>query len=357
MPILREVGIGGFRCLEDTRLRLHPRLNWIVGDNGAGKTSVLEAIYWLGRGRSFRASRPALCTRHGDSAWLVRGRIGFTDRPDDVVRIGYSGGGIATHRNQATTTLVEHARVLPMQMVEPGLHRVVEDGPAYRRRFLDWGMFHVEPRYLALWRSYARALRQRNQVLRSGAGSDQLDAWTHELIRTGTELATAREAGLAGLREAFAVRCGSLDLGTAEIRLHPGWEAGKSLAGAIRDRSEQDQRQGVTGAGPHRAELRIRLGEGEARDRVSRGQQKLLLSALCLAQADVIFAATAIRPLVLLDDFTAELGRAYQERLAGLLAGYEGQCVITALTPPEGAVTADDAAMFHVEQGRIVTRD
>lgn len=357
MPILREVGIGGFRCLEDTRLRLHPRLNWIIGDNGAGKTSVLEAIYWLGRGRSFRASRPGICTRHGESAWLVRGRIGFTDRPDDVLRIGYSGGGVATHRNEAATTLVEHARLLPMQMVEPGLHRVMEDGPAYRRRFLDWGMFHVEPRYLALWRAYARALRQRNQVLRSGAGADQQDAWAHELIRTGEALATARESGLSGLREAFAARCASLDLGSAEIRLLPGWDAGRSLADAVRERSEQDQRQGVTGAGPHRAELRIRLDASAARDRVSRGQQKLLLSALCLAQADVIHAATGIRPLVLLDDFTAELGNAYQQRLAGMLAGYDGQCVVTALTAPEGSVPCDDAAMFHVEQGRVIAGD
>lgn len=357
MTHIVDCTIRQFRCLADSRLDLDPSLNWFVGDNGAGKTSVLESLYWLARGKSFRGAPAARCARSAATAWNVSARIRSSDAPADRLNLQFDPGGLVARCNEATTTLVEQARRLPLQMIEPGLHRVVEDGPAYRRRFLDWGMFHVEPSYLEAWRAYARALKQRNAALRSGQSAAHLQAWTNELAHSGARLAALRDKGVAALQAPFQQRCSALGLEAAELALLPGWDPDRSLADALSARAEQDQRQRTTTVGPHRCELRISVAGQSARDHVSRGQQKVLLVALSLAQADVLQSAADVVPVLLMDDFTAELGSGFQARVVQALSDYPGQSIVTSLEHSPAMLEAARGRWFHVEHGRIRRKD
>lgn len=351
--ILRKLSVRGFRCLADQEISLHPRMNWLIGGNAEGKTSLLEAAYWLGRGKSFRTNRPGLCIRSGASGWRVGARIERPDQPDDRVAIQYQGQALELTRNDRQERLVDHARITPVLLIEPGLHRVVEDGPGYRRRFLDWGMFHVEHGYLTLWRAYSRSLRQRNAALRERGAASTLKAWTQELAQRGEALNAARQSGMSLLQERFRERGRALGLPDVAVSLYPGWDKSESFAETLAARAETDRRQGVTSSGPHRAELRFSMNGEVARQHVSRGQQKLLIAALSLAQADVIATAKGFQPLLLLDDFTAELGAGFQDRLLAELAGYSGQSVISSLDAPGALNRAPEKVVFHVEQGQL----
>lgn len=351
--MLSQVQVRGFRCLVDQEVTLHPRMNWLIGGNAAGKTSALEAVYWLGRGKSFRTARAVQCIRRGEQAWRVAARLEHADRPPDRIAVRFSGGRLEPSCNERAETVVAQARRVPVQLIEAGLHRVVEDGPGYRRRFLDWGMFHVEQDYLSLWRAYARALRQRNALLRGGADAGSLSAWTRELVERGEALAAVRARGMARLREQFRARGAQVGLADVDVRLYQGWDEGSSLATVLAAREHRDRRTGVTGSGPHRAELHFHMDGAQAREQISRGQQKLLLAALSLAQADVIAEIADAQALLLLDDFTAELDPDFQAQLIEVLADYPGQSIISSLERPMGLSGRLPMQMFHVEHGRL----
>lgn len=354
MPDISDLRLQGYRCLADQRVQLGPRCNWVYGDNAAGKTSLLEAVYWLGRGRSFRTARPEQCRRTQASGWAVSAAVhARIEAPADHLRAVWSDGVLSHYCNEARTTLVEQAKRLPVQLVEPGMHRLVEDGPAYRRRFLDWGMFHVEPDYLDAWRRYARALRQRNAQLRQPGGDRELIAWTHELAAAGERLHSLRAEGVHRLQQCFSERCEALGLPPAEVELSAGWSGDGVLQQQLEERIARDRRSGHTSLGPHRAELRVSVEEQQARAHISRGQQKMLLVAMHLALADLLHAASGHWPVLLLDDFTAELAQRLQQHLADSLGAYRGQSIITSLWPPEGGLLTDNAAVFHVERGAL----
>lgn len=351
---LSRLELRGFRCLGDQAVDLEIGINCVVGDNAAGKTSLLEAVFLLGRGRSFRARSAVECLRHGEAGWRLGGRITREEAPTDHQVLRFDGKAMRPECNGKSERFVEFARRLPVQLIEPGLHRVVEDGPGYRRRFLDWGMFHVEPRYLQAWQRYSRALRQRNALLRTRSGpGEELRSWTHELARCGSSLQAMRERGVHALQQRFAARGAALGLPELEVSLRRGWDDELDLDAALAARCDTDRRQGVTGVGPHRAELRFRMAGELVRQTISRGQQKLMLVALSLAQAELVQEALGIWPVVLLDDFTAELGGDYQQALAGALRDYRGQTVVCALQTPPVLKDERSTTMFHVEQGRI----
>jgi DNA replication and repair protein RecF len=249
-------------------------------------------------------------------------------------------------------SLADAARILPAQIIEPGSHRLLEEGPAWRRRYLDWGLFHVEPSFFPAWRRYQRALRQRNQVLRQGGSRDLVRAWDPDLAEAGELMHSLR----AALVEKLLVPLGRmvrqlLDTDAWQLELSRGWSSEESLAETLVSGYSRDLSQGQTMHGPHRAELKLRLHDHAARNRVSRGQQKLLVCALALAQTSLVSEAAGVSPVLLLDDFSAELGAEFQRRLAVALSSYRGQQVVTATD--RAAALGAPAAVFHVEHGRV----
>jgi DNA replication and repair protein RecF len=352
---LAQLRADNFRLIQNLSLQPHRRLNFILGPNAAGKTSLLEAIYVLGRGKSFRGHSPAeLAGAHG-RRWGTAGQVIAGDRPGEDVSVRWTPAGIvASLAAQGDVAVLELVRALPIQILEPGMHRLLQDGPSYRRSFLDWGVFHVEHDFYPTWRRFHRALRQRNQALRTGGESAAIRAWEGELVDSSLRIQALRQAHLDAIRQRFGILVRDL-LGISDwtLDLHPGWSREHGYAESLTAQLARDRRMGTTVEGAHRAELRIRLDAHNARNRVSRGQQKLLVAALLIAQAELIRTQRGVAPLLLVDDFGAELATEFQRRFLGALQSYPGQLFITSFELGDGLASVRDAALFHVEQGTV----
>ncbi|HEY3809233.1 MAG TPA: DNA replication/repair protein RecF [Steroidobacteraceae bacterium] len=346
---LAALQLADLRCLQSASLELHPRLNLISGDNGAGKTSLLEAIFLLGRGRSFRTRHTAQLIRHGAQRLWVHGHttpppghsLGMDCQRDEGIQIRID--------RLPAGSRVELSQLLPVQVIDPGIHRLLEDGPAQRRRWFDWAMFHVEPNFMRHWQGYTRALRQRNAALQSGG---ELAPWDAELSRLGELLTAGRARLLEELQPYWNAARTSLGAVDVALGFFQGWSREMSLADSIRAHTGRDQDRGATGVGPHRFDILLRLEGRSAREIVSRGQQKLLGIAMALAMARYL-AERADRPTtLLLDDPAAELDA---ERTAALLATVRdlgAQLVVTTLQPEDERLGVPDA-VFHVERGVV----
>ncbi len=352
---VEQLRIERLRNLGAVELAPAPGFNWLVGANGAGKTSVLEALHLLGYGRSFRRGGPEVLIQRGAAALQVFARI----RAGAVVHaLGFERG---TRRWQARvdgdsvptlTALLQHCALV---CFEPGSHALIGGGSDERRRFVDWGLFHVEPTFLLQWRRYHRALKQRNALLKQAARDQDHQPWELELADSGARLHDLR-AGyiqrlapvLAGVLPALAPSLGAVSV---------GWTAGwrieqESLADALQRTRLRDRDIGHTTVGPHRADWRLEIAAVADRDGLSRGQEKLAALAVLLAQATLQAEACGDWPILALDDLPSELDRPHLARTLDWLSEQPAQVWISATERPLPSVAGQ--GMFHVEQGRII---
>ncbi len=326
---LRRLQVTDFRCLQAANIELDPRFTLISGPNASGKTSLLEALFVLGRGRSFRTRRLEHLIRRGAERFVVFGEVESGERRIPVGVEGSPDGMRAKISGATVGSLAELAVVFPVQIIDPEVHKLIEEGPARRRRYLDWGVFHVEPGFMETWQRYHQVLKQRNAALKQARA---VAAWDFDLIRCGEEISQARVRYVAqlGVEAARLAReLLGLDL---QLSYRCGWVRGQSLSEALGLSARLDAERGTTQVGPHRGELSIQLDGVGARDRISRGQQKLLAAALLLAQLKLFPAHLPLQPSLLLDDPAAELDH---ERLAALIhevAGQRNQLVVTTLS-------------------------
>jgi DNA replication and repair protein RecF len=351
---LERLSIEDFRCVERAELDFDVRCNLITGENASGKTSLLEAIFFLGRGRSFRSTRNEALVRTGVGNFSLVGRTsqGGLSQP---LGIRFGADGIeARFAGRPVSGLAELATRLPVQAIDPEVHRLVDGGPQERRRYLDWGVFHVEPGFVEHWRRYQRALRQRNASLRAGQSEALVRAWDPELLEAGREVASHRQRYLGGLQAAVRNTGHRLLDADVEISLHQGWSAERDLGEALEHSLARDRERGLTHPGPHRADLAVRISGQPARDRVSRGQQKLLAAAMLLGQLENDAAQGSSVAALLVDDPAAELDGANLERLLTVVLGLPAQLFITALDPRNPVLKSLPAGRrFHVEHGSV----
>lgn len=351
MPLSR-VRITTFRCLGAAELELDSRRNYIFGSNGAGKTSLLEAVFVLGRGRSFRTRQMRRLVQHGSDGFAVFGEA----EADSVSRrlgVAYGAGRLEKKIDgQPATGMAELAALLPVHVIDPSMHGLVEGGPSERRRFLDWGVFHVEHAYLETWKRYRRVLSQRNAALKHSAGSAALRPWSEALVEAGTAVERSRQSYLDRLAP-FVDEFGRRLLDTPfTVEYRSGWPADATLAEALAAGEARDRQSGTTESGPHRAELVLRLAGRRVQDEASRGQQKLTAAALILAQVAVESADRPLRSILVVDDPVAELDSGSLQRLLAALGDLRAQLVFTALTPSHLPPEAD-SPVFHVERGEV----
>jgi DNA replication and repair protein RecF len=351
---LERLAIEDFRCVERAELDFDARCNLITGENASGKTSLLEAIFFLGRGRSFRSTRSDVLIRTGTEQFGLIGRT-FRHGVSQPLGMRVTGKGIeARFAGRPVGGLAELATLLPVQAIDPEVHRLVDGGPQERRRYLDWGVFHVEPGFVEHWRRYQRALRQRNAALRAGQSSTLVRAWDPELIEAGEEVASHRKRYVTGLRAAVRSAGQRLLQAEVEIGLHQGWAVERSLGEALEHSCARDRERGMTQAGPHRADLSVRISGQPARDRVSRGQQKLLAAAMLLGQLEHDAASGSSVAALLVDDPAAELDAPNLERLLAEILNLPAQLFITALDPRNPILESLPAGRrFHVEHGSV----
>jgi DNA replication and repair protein RecF len=331
-------------------MRLDPRRNYIFGSNGAGKTSLLEAIYLLGRGRSFRTRQNRRLIQHGQRRFSVFAEQQTESGPRRLgVALGQGGLDVRLDGEPARG-MTALARVLPVHVIEPNIHRLIEGGPRERRRFLDWGVFHVEHLYLDNWRRFRRILGQRNAALKQGQA---VAVWDDALIEAAETVHSARVSYAEALTGALA-GVGEGLLGTEiEVEYRSGWSRDLTMREALEGSLQKDRTIGLTHIGPHRADLRVMMNARGVREEVSRGQQKLIAAALILAQIRVFASHRGDGGVLLVDDPAAELDQAALDALLTAMQGLPAQLLLTGLSearlPPAGG-----CPVFHVEQGKVV---
>lgn len=361
--LIRRLRVQSFRRFAEAELHPQPGFNLITGDNGSGKTSLLEAMHLLAHGRSFRGRVRDGLIRYGDPALNVfaEWQVGT----DTIRRAGlqHTGGDWDARLDGAPVGhLGELCEALAVVSVEPGSHALI-DGPSEgRRRYLDWGLFHVERTdrggdFLLQWRRHARALKQRNALLRQQRVDAQLDAWEHELAQAGDALTAQREAHVARLQPHLDAMTASLlpAAGGAQLALSPGWRRHElSLADALLLARDRDLVQGHTSVGPHRADLRLELRDLPGRDGLSRGQGKLAALALLLAQAAYLATQDGHWPVLQLDDLASELDHHHQRRVLQTLHACGAQVFVTGTELPLVLQQLDlPITRFHVEHGVV----
>jgi DNA replication and repair protein RecF len=347
---LVQLTVEDLRCLQRAELTLDPQRNLIWGSNGSGKTSLLEAIFLLGRGRSFRTRNSDRLIRHGQPRLTVFGRTDGMPPQAVGVQVAKAGGTTARINGATAGSLTELSQAFPVQVIDPGVHKLVEEGGFRRRRWMDWAVFHVEQGFADLWVRYTRAVKQRNAALRSQPA--QASAWDPEVARLGELIAEARRGMLEQMQPGW--RQSVLALSGLEVDLHysRGWSQDVPLAQALVDSRVRDQARGLTHSGPHRADVLVRLNGRPAREILSRGQQKLVAIAMTLAQIQLLQERTAITPTLLLDDPAAELDGPHLLRFIEEVSHLKCQLVLTSLQP-ESDLFGRPERVFHVEQGRV----
>lgn len=353
---LSRLLIKDFRNIESADLALAPGFNFLVGANGSGKTSVLEAIYTLGHGRAFRSLQIGRVIRHDRLAFVLHGRlheqareiaIGLTkDRlGESTVRIDGSDG----HK------VAELALLLPMQLITPEGFTLLNGGPKYRRAFLDWGCFHNEPGFFTAWSNLKRLLKQRNAALRQVSHYNQLRAWDQELVPLAERLSQWRADYSSAIADDMTETCRQfLPEFELSFSFQRGWEKESDYGEVLMRSFERDRQLTYTAHGPHKADFRIRANGAPVEDTLSRGQLKLLMCALRLAQGEFLTRQNGQRCLYLIDDFASELDDARRSLLASRLKATQSQVFVSAISAEHVTDMADkNSKMFVVEQGKI----
>ena len=353
---LEQLRIRGMRCLTGVSLALDPGINVFVGANGAGKTSVLEAVFLLSHARSFRSGASEVLQQRGAPQLSVFAELRHAD--DRIFRLGLGRAGARWEAklDGESVTMGQLVSDCAVVCFEPGSHALIAGAAEERRRYLDWGVFHVEHDFLASWRRYQRALKQRNSLLRSTtAATDELFApWEAELAQTAHLIDHLRRTYLDLLRPKLAASIAGLlpELGSVELRYRRGWSEDRELAQQLRETRGRDLARGHTTLGAHRADWSIAFDRAPLREHLSRGQEKLTALACLLAQAELYAECCGEWPIVCLDDLASELDQAHQAAVVAQLSAAKAQVLLTGTEVPQALQTLP-SRVFHVEQGEL----
>lgn len=351
---LKRLRLKDFRNFSSLEWCPRSGLNFLCGENGVGKTSVLEAVHLLAYGRSFRGRVADGLIRRGCSELEVFAQWRASEGAHQA-GLRHSGRHWeARLDNDAVGALADLCRALAVVTFEPGSQRLVSGPSEARRRYLDWLLFHVEPEFLIVWRRYTRALKQRNALLKQQAAVEVFLPWEHELGESGEALTAHRRRMLERLKPAL-LRISELlvpELGPPTLDYHAGWRAESlSLMDALAANRGREQQLGHTESGPHRADWRLSLGNLDARSMLSRGQEKMVSLACVLAQAEAMPACGEDAPVFCFDDLPSEIDELHLERLVGHLLDTGGQVIMSGVSVPDSLREA--ATVFHVEHGEI----
>lgn len=354
---LHTLRIQNLRCLTDVDLALADGINVFTGGNGAGKTSVLEAAFLLSHARSFRAGARDALLQRGASALSVFAQVEHAPGRQSRLGLGRSGVRWEARVDGSAVPLGQLVGECAVVCFDPGAHALVAGGAEERRRYLDWGVFHVEPAFLDSWRRYQRALKQRNSLLRSSGSSlddDLFAPWEAELAQTATDIDRQRQRYLDDLRPHLQAAAGKLlpELGPLDLRYRRGWADDLDLSRALQAQRGRDLARGHTTLGAHRADWTIAFEHAPQREHLSRGQEKLAALACMLAQAARYAEHGGEWPIVCLDDLASELDMTHQRAVVEQLEAVAAQILITGTEVPQ-ALAGATTRTFHVEQGDV----
>ena len=349
---IERLSIKNLRNIPQADLLLNKKTNVIIGENAAGKTTVLEAVDILSRGKSFRTNKTESLVKNNQQELYI-GAIAGEKRKKLEIYKGKSKTKIVIDgkEEKRQSALAEG---LAVQAIHHNSHFIIEGAPIERRAFIDWGLFHVEHQFREEFLRYNKTLRQRNEALKA---KDKNQAkWMEELAFLGEKITTMRENYLSALTPHF-INSKEFIMPDHDLLFEydRGWEKGKSLLAALQDKEDIDFDRGYTSRGPQNADLRILLNNQEAYKICSRGQQKLIANIMLLSQSKGFFEVKKFPSIILVDDLSAELTLEMQEKILERLFETNSQIFLTALNDSVLAEILNEmeAGVFHVEHGEI----
>lgn len=351
---LTQLDIRQVRNLYDVKLIPSKSCNYIFGSNASGKTSVLEAIYLLSVARSFRTTHIKHVISHDFPSLQIFARI-IANNEKNAIGLERSINKTRIRINGEDIKQVSKlSSLLPVQIINPDVHKLLEQGPKYRRQFIDWGVFHVEHTFLMAWQQYYRVLKQRNAALRKKQDKKAIVLWNEQLIQFAKTITLARETYLLDFIPIFNRYVSKLMGLDVNIAYQRGWNKEISFTESLEGSFEKDIYKGFTSLGPHRADLELTHEDTLVQNTFSRGQQKLLVCAMRLAQITHLKQKTQQKSILLVDDLAAELDSIHRQNLIELLIDTRAQLFVTATEQNSFALPSEiESKMFHVEHGII----
>jgi len=357
--LIHRLGITDVRNLRQVQLGELAPINIFYGVNGSGKSSILESVHFLSLAKSFRSHKLNPIINHQADRCIVFGEV-FSN--DSVIPIGVQRskkeGGLIKVSGKTLRSVSELAEFIPLQTINSDTFRLLEGSPSVRRQFLDWGVFHVEHRFHDVWKDTQRSLKQRNTLLRHGKiDPQQLAVWNSELVKNGVKLDSFRQHYFEQLIPIFEKTLNSLlQLEGLTVKYFRGWDKEKSLEVLLQENFLKEQEQGRTLSGPHRADIRIRYKGLNASEMLSRGQQKLVVCALRVAQGYLLGNVVGRKCVFLVDDLPAELDQEHRQALCHLLEEMDCQVFLTCVDHHDldGCWSNNTKTkLFHVEHGQV----
>jgi len=354
---ISQLAINQLRSISQATIFPHAQFNVIAGDNGSGKTSILEAIYLLGLGRSFRSRSMQSVIQLGKNSLTIFGLITTDSNLQFPLGIERHRDGSCIIRAQEhnVSSIAELAHYLPLQLINQDSYQLLVGSPKQRRHFLDWGLFHVEQNFFPLWKRFQRSLQQRNAALRSKVSNNELKHWDHEFIEVALQLDKMRAQQLVDYLDHFKVILANISkLEDISLSYKRGWPADLSLEQALAESIIRDRQAGFTHFGPHRADIDIKQQKILASQVLSRGQQKILTYGLLLGQGAFFSQRTGRRCIYLLDDIPAELDKVHIQSVLKCLQQMQAQLFLTSIDKNELLKYLPlEVKVFQVEKGQI----
>ncbi len=352
---LLKLDVFSVRNIRSASILPSPSINLIIGANASGKSSLLEAIFILGRTRSFRSNHIKQAISFEQSELIVAAQHGRYNGSVSSIGIRIDGKQSEIRIDQEHRQKADLAYALPVQLIHPKSYRLLDAGPQIRREFLDWGIFNQNQQFLPNWRKFSKALQQRNALLKTRQ-LKLLPAWDKELVEYGNLVNDFRKKYTQVLQPVFLQMASHfLETTQIDLRFYGGWDETQPLATVLKSDLEKDLRYGFTHSGPHRADFLTFHNKRLAKDFLSRGQQKLLMLALMLSQVSLLNDEAQNHCCILIDDLTAELDTVNRSKLLKYLAEIGCQVFMTSteLADFGDLSTIENYKVFHVEQGCI----
>ena len=354
---LMQLQIRNFRNLGDVDFEPVEGVNLITGKNASGKTSLLESIYYLSHVRSFRTPYVLDLIQRNSVQLQLFARI-LTDKENEYpIGIRRSRQKLEVRANRrAVNRVADVATQFPVQAIHPDSYKLITGSPSQRRQYLDWGVFHVEHGFFEAWQRYKKALSQRNAALRSSQKPSYCRLWDKELDQSAQHIHALRSRYIEDLQP-FLLKLITQFFQNQDVRLEykRGWKHGESLMAVLEQTFERDLRRGITQSGPHRADVLIQIDGKSAQTGISRGQQKVLVALLKLAQVQHFTQSSDRHCILLYDDLAAELDENHRMQILSVLHQMPIQLFLTVIEPQQIDLQQwSDVCMFHVEQGRLI---